>query len=339
MLQNQRQIKLLPLLYDSLPDSKETSLTDTFSRMADENRGGNTALHRACGDRRSTFEDIQRLIDEDPQALAKPGLYGNTPLHWACMFLHQSPDILQVLLDRSPVQVLGMCNGFGQTTLHLACLNRVSIDNLRQMIRMYPKALRMITTYGYTPLQCASQRASLEASELLILHCPEATLIIDDVTESPYDRVVFWRRNEPAVLSFVQAATLNAVLAFFVCARETLITVSPAVISHIRQAIPGLFEDSSSMSYMNNNEAIRHALHDHETLKNLLQNDDLQSLLKQEDCQDLIRGVYPMVQAGRTHASPESFKHHMFIMEAVSDSPDFMYMHLLSHLFSLLPDR
>jgi hypothetical protein len=108
------------------------------------------------------------------------------------------------------------------------------------------------------------------------------------------------------------------------------------VISHIRQVLPGLFEEGSSVSvsYMNSNDLIQQALNNnHETRETLLQYDGLHILLKEEvDCQDLIRGVYRLVQAGRIHADREDSKHHMFIMESVSDSPDLMYLHLL-------PDR
>jgi hypothetical protein len=74
---------------------------------------------------------------------------------------------------------------------------------------------------------------------------------------------------------------------------------------------------------MNGNEAIRQALANHETLRTLLRNDELQTLLKEEDCQDLIRGVHCMVQTGSNH--------HVCIMESVSDTPDFLYLHLRSN--------
>jgi hypothetical protein len=90
-----------------------------------------------------------------------------------------------------------------------------------------------------------------------------------------------------------------------------------------------LFEEGSSISYMDNNHAIRQSLANHETLKTLLRNDELQVLLKEdEDCQDLIKGVYRMVQEGSNHTRREDPKHHMCIMDSVSDTPDFLYFHL-----------
>jgi hypothetical protein len=291
--------------------------------MADE-YGQPTPLHRACEDRASTLQDIQRLIEENPQALANTDSLGNTPLLLACYFQNQSPAILQVLLDRSPTQVLGMRNRFfGYTPLHLA-LHAVDINILRQMIHLYPKALRMLTTDGYTPLYgaCRSNVASLELLELLVLHCPEACLILNNDNQSPYDKVVDWRSNELDVVALLQAATINALVAFLVCVHQTLVTLTPAVMTHVRHVLPGLFGENLSVSYyMNGNEAIRQALANHNTLKTLLQNDELQTLLREdEDCQDLIRGIHFMVQAGSNH--------HVCIMESVSDAPDFMYLHL-----------
>jgi ankyrin repeat protein len=91
-------------------------------------------------------------ILENPQALAETDTDGHTPLHLACLIWNQSPDILQLLLDRSPTEVLGMCSRFGRTPLYNACSRRVSTDITRKMIRLYPKALRMLATGGNTPL-------------------------------------------------------------------------------------------------------------------------------------------------------------------------------------------
>jgi hypothetical protein len=291
--------------------------------------GGHTPLHRACTTFRSTLGDIQRLIKEDPQTLAKTDSDGRTPLLLACIFMNRSPAIVQLLLDRSPIRVLGICDHFGSTPLHHACRHTIlSVDIILQMIIMYPKALRMLTDNGGTPLHCACVNASLE----LFKYCPEACLLLDNnYSHSPYDEAVVMGIEEDEGGALLRAATINAALALLVCVQQTLITVPPAVLAHIRQSFPGLFEEGLYASYMSDNQAIRQDLTNRETLRNLLQNDEIQTLLKQEDCQDLIRGVHPMVQAGRFHADREDSKHHMFIMESVSYSPDFMYLHLRSN--------
>jgi hypothetical protein len=199
----------------------------------------------------------------------------------------------------------------GDTPLRFACRWVVSIDIMRQMIHLYPKALRISNGDGKTPLHGGCFIPRLEKLELLIDHCPESCLVLNNQHESPYDRVGLMRAPAPESVALLRAATTNAFIAFLVCARQSvvLVPVTPTMMTHIRQVLPGLFEEGLSVSYMNSNEAIRQALN-HESLKTLLQNDDLQTLLKEEDCQDLIRGVYRMVQAGSNH--------HVYIMESVS---------------------
>jgi hypothetical protein len=194
-------------------------------------------------------------------SLSSVASFNDTPLHLACCFLNQSPAILQVLLDRSPVQVLGLQDDGGDTPLHMAYLNRVYVDIIRQMIRLYPKALRMFSKagnaplhYGNTPLRLVglSPESSLEKLELLILHCPEVCLVLNNQIESPFDSEVDQRAFAPQGLgtALLQAITINVLLAFLVCMRQTLVTVSLAVMTHIRQVLPGLVEEGSSISYL-----------------------------------------------------------------------------------------
>jgi hypothetical protein len=225
-----------------------------------------------------------------------------------------------------------MRNSSGFTPLHSACMYGVSIDIIRQMIRLYRKALRTFNIAGNTPLHCATSpaEASLEKLELLILHCPESCLVLNNRNESPHDRVVLRRARLPECVALLRAATTNALIAFLVCVHQSMVPVTPTMMTHIRQVLPGLFEEGSSISYMNSNEPIRQALNN-ESLKTILRNDELQSLLKEEDCQDLIRGVYRMVQTGSNHTRFGDPNHHVCIMESVSDTPDFLYLHLRSN--------
>jgi ankyrin repeat protein len=91
------------------------------------NEAGFTALHRAFIYSSATLEDIRRLIDDDPQALAKLDRSGQTPLHLACFFPYDSDEIIQLLLDRSPQSVLGVADIFGRTPLHNACLEELQL--------------------------------------------------------------------------------------------------------------------------------------------------------------------------------------------------------------------
>jgi hypothetical protein len=164
-------------------------------------------------------------------------------------------------------------------------------------------------------------------------------------------RVVEFRSNELDIVALLQAATINVLLAFLVCMHQTLVTVSPAVMTHIRQAVPGVLEEGVSISYMNGNEAIRQAMNNHDTFMTLLQNDALQTLLKEEANQDLIRIMWHLVIAGSRSNDvnvnddddddddASTIEDHVRVLETVSDHPDCLYLHLRNHLFSLLPEQ
>jgi hypothetical protein len=119
------------------------------------------------------------------------------------------------------------------------------------MIRMYPKAFACAKQYQvYSTSLCCSWWQCISGSTLVLhCHCPEACLLHDIDNESTFDVEVEWTGNEPDVVAFLGAATSNALLAFFVCVHQTLITVPPSVITHIRQEVPGLFNEGSSINY------------------------------------------------------------------------------------------
>jgi hypothetical protein len=109
----------------------------------------------ACKTQGSCVETISLLIQAYPEALTKISTYGMTPLRLALICLDLlSPEIIPLLLDRSPIEVLGMRDDSGWT--YAACYyGRVSIDIIRQMIRLYRKALRFGRTNKSPHLQRA----------------------------------------------------------------------------------------------------------------------------------------------------------------------------------------
>jgi hypothetical protein len=120
---------------------------------------GSTPLHVACENSGSSCaETISILMDAYPGALVRMNEAGETPVHLACQ--RESPQVLQLILSQCPSYVLGI-SGDGWTPLHEASYQDVSIDIIRQMIRMYPKALFMMTEVAYeTPLRCACRSPS-----------------------------------------------------------------------------------------------------------------------------------------------------------------------------------
>jgi hypothetical protein len=117
---------------------------------------------------------------------------------------------------------------------------------------------------------------------------------------------------------------------------SALITVSPLVVTHIHQVIPNFAQEGFSVSdYMSSNEPIRQALDDPQTLNNLLTNNFLQEMLKDEDYLDVICGMHRMSKASSRINSDIQLesKHHISILESVSDAPDCFYIHLRNNPF------
>jgi hypothetical protein len=211
------------------------------------------------------------------------------------------------------------------------------------MIRMYPKALRTQTNLGDSPLlhmACRSRRPSLDVIQLLDSECPMLCLLVNADSRTPYDEAVHQsvHRGRPAaILDFLLVATKQASLALLVVILDcsTLITVSPLVVTHIQQVIPNFAQEGFSVSYMSSNEPIRQALDDPQTLNSLLNNNDLQEMLKDEDYQDVVCGMHRMIKASsriNSEIQLES-KHHISILESVSDAPDCFYIHLRNNPF------
>jgi hypothetical protein len=212
-----------------------------------------TPLHRACRDETSTADDIRRLIDADPTALTKLDRCGHTPLHLALCYHRNSPEILRCLLDRCPPEDIGLRTSEGCTPLYYACAYGLSIDIIRRTVRMYPKALRMLTNDGDAALHCAfyAIRPSLELLQLPSSECPIVCLLNKSVGSTPYDQAV--RFGSPAaIVDFLLEATKQAELALLVFVDSALVTVSAVVVDHVHRVIPNFDQD-----YMSSNEPIR----------------------------------------------------------------------------------
>jgi ankyrin repeat protein len=316
-----------------------------------------TPLHRACSDCNSSVEVFRRLIEEHPEALTKKDRHSLTPFHLALYHHRDSPEILQCLLDRCPSRVLGMRDCIGSTPLHLACFWGVSVEIIRQMVRMHSKALRMFDSLERSPLflACLSDRRSLDLMKLLAWECQALCLILDSNNKSPYDQAAEHQRlaPPPEILSFLAEATKEAAIAFLVCSSQGMITLPAAATAHIQRALlPDFATQGFSMNYMSRNEHIQNIrllLEDPETLKALLNNSDLQSLLQDEDKQDLVgvmfklvksvdklnlvRTMFHLLNAGSRINDEDVLetKDHVYILESIADTPDCIYLHLRNH--------
>jgi hypothetical protein len=295
---------------------------------------GNTPLARACRDRNSTFNEIRRLIDADPEAVTKRGSHGITPLHLALYNHRDSPEILHYLLDRCPPEFLVLRYRSVSPPLHYACsqCGGVSIEIIRRMLFMYPKALQMRNFNGSTPLHCAccSRFASLELIQLLASECPIVCLLTNSDGKTPFREAARGVRKPAAILYFLLEAQVQAAIALVVFADMalTIITIPRAV----KRVIPTFAQQGFSVSYMSNNQALRGVLASPGpgSVNSLLNNNDLQEMLKGEDYPDVVCGMHRMIKAsGRINSEIQlESKHHISILESVSDTPDCFYIHL-----------
>jgi hypothetical protein len=296
---------------------------------------GQTPLHLACQNRRTSTETLSILIAAYPEALTTRAHFGNTPLNDACYYLRDSTAALQLLLAHTPSESLGVRRA-GLTPLHLACIHGVSIDVIRQMICMYPRALRMFTNYRQTLLHLACSTFQGRHSFLAVIcflaeECPEACLVLDSENNSPYDNATQSERPAAHACEFMLEATRDAAIALLKCAFSScgLITIPPAVLAHMKaslsNAVPSLNEESfRNMSGRLLVQSVRPHLNQ-ATLKLLLQNSDLQDLLEDEDFQDLIRGLYRINKLVQNDGNKVQG---VRVLESVSDTPVCMFLHL-----------
>jgi ankyrin repeat protein len=125
--------------------------------------------------------EAMRLIDEDPQALTKVDAFGRTPLHCAVDYRSDASEIIMVLLHRSAINVIGTQATNGFTPLHYACERGVFLHAIRLMIRLYPKALKILNNTREPPLHvaCRSPQSSLETIRFPIDEIPALCLLAD----------------------------------------------------------------------------------------------------------------------------------------------------------------
>jgi hypothetical protein len=218
-----------------------------------------------------------------------------------------------------------MRNIEGCTPLHEACLHSVSVEIIRRMVRMHPKALRMLDSMGRSPLRwaCFPDRPSLELIRYWVNQCPDLCLLLNNDNETPYDQAAQQRRRRPAeVLSFLAESMNEAAIAFLVCSSHGMITLSSAATAHIQRVLlPNFATEGFSINYMSSNEHIRLLLGDRDTIRGLVRNTDIQSLLKDKGNHDLLSIIIPLVKAGSQITidyQPMETKHHVSIFEAGS---------------------
>ena len=129
---------------------------------------GQYLLHMACSFGAS-IEVVQILYETNPTIISTSDDYGNLPLHLACK-TNSSSQVIDFLIEKYTV-ALQIQNSHYHTPLHLACSNKYSsVDTIRKLITMYPKATKSGDINGELPihLECCKEEIVLENLKALL---------------------------------------------------------------------------------------------------------------------------------------------------------------------------
>lgn len=109
------------------------------------------------------LETLKPLVDEFPESLLQGNNDGSLPLHLAVTRYKTSKEHVQFLLDACP-EAAARADGLGQLPLHLAFHCREASDIVKRLVKVYPEALTVYNTRGYSPFHVACGSNPYEAT-------------------------------------------------------------------------------------------------------------------------------------------------------------------------------
>eukprot|EP01035_Chromulina_nebulosa_P008256 gene8256-11189_t len=118
-------------------------------------------LHWAVSLPNTDIQDIENLIIAQPDRLnILTSEFGFNPIHLAC--LNARVDVVHLLMDHLPLDERYVTSRYdGSTPLHMAVRSPSnSLALVRELIRLYPRALKMEDRHRNTPLHCVSTVSS-----------------------------------------------------------------------------------------------------------------------------------------------------------------------------------
>jgi ankyrin repeat protein len=121
------------------------------------NKVGNTPLHEACF-RGASFEHVETLAKASPEWIVVRNNAGYTPLQVMCKGGRLDERVVTVFSRIRGQEVFSVMDSTGHTPLHSACREGTNVAAIRSLIRAFPDALHLKTTYGDNPLHLACFR-------------------------------------------------------------------------------------------------------------------------------------------------------------------------------------
>ena len=123
------------------------------------NKVGNTPLHEACF-RGASFDHIETLAKATPEWIVAKNNAGYTPLQVMCKGGLLDKRVVKAFSRIRGQEVFSVMDPSGHTPLHSACRVGTNVAAIRSIIRAFPEALHLKTTYGDNPLHLACFRGA-----------------------------------------------------------------------------------------------------------------------------------------------------------------------------------
>ena len=160
-------VGVLKLLADSQSDGLLVGDSRLAKNQAMTNKIGNTPLHEACF-RGAGYERIETLAKSNPGWIMSRNNAGYTPLQILCKGGLLDVRVVTSFARIGGPEVFSVVDETGHTPLHSACRDGTDIAAIQSLIRAYPGALQLKTTYGDTPLHLAVlRRANVDVVRLI----------------------------------------------------------------------------------------------------------------------------------------------------------------------------
>jgi ankyrin repeat protein len=142
----------------------------------------NQAVRKA---RRFSLDVVTFLVESQPLSLTKCSDNGRIPLHSTARDQSSSIDLIHYLVNRNPATI-SIKSQMGNTSLHLACENKLELDKVRLFIDKHDTILRETNNNGFTPLHMAcNYDAPFNVIQFLLEKWPGAAKVIDNTGRTP----------------------------------------------------------------------------------------------------------------------------------------------------------
>ena len=116
---------------------------------------------------KAKWDDLKKLITNDPKTAKQVDDYGMLPIHWACTESNVPLDVLEILLNAYPESAKVRTN-VNLLPIHIAVRSICTIAWLKKILEAYPEAILEKTGNGRSVVDFA-RHVGLPSSSLRYL--------------------------------------------------------------------------------------------------------------------------------------------------------------------------